>query len=69
MLSDTPDRLSEVPAIGGKINTDIIHDWNDWDDIKTPISELRQRFNIQGVSIIDMPAPGVDPMAKTTYYD
>ena len=64
-----PDLFSEALAIGAKINTDIIHDWNYWDDIKTPISELRQRFNIQGVSIIDMPAPGVDPMAKTTYYD
>ena len=64
-----PELFSEALAIGAKINTDLIRDWNYWDDINTPILDLRKRFNIMGVSIVDMPAPGVDPTAKTTYYD
>lgn len=64
-----PDLFSEGLAIGSKMNTDLIHDWYYWDDVKTPIVDLRERFNIQGVSIIDMPSPVKDPSAKTTYYD
>jgi hypothetical protein len=64
-----PELFSKGLALGSKINIDLIHDWNFWDDIKTPISELRQRFNITDVDIIDMPAPDKNPDAKTSYWN
>lgn len=63
-----PELFSRGLAVGSPINTDLIHDWNFWDDINTPLDLLRQRFNIVGVEIIDMPAPEKDPDAKTSYW-
>ena len=63
-----PLLFSKGLAVGSKINTDLIHDWDFWDDIETPLSELRKRFNINGVDIIDMPAPGKDSHARTSYW-
>ena len=64
-----PELFSRGLALGAKINTDLIHDWDFWDDIETPISTLRKRFNITDVDIIDMPAPDKDPDAKTSYWN
>ena len=64
-----PELFSRGLAVGSNINTDLIHDWNFWDDIETPISTLRKRFNINYVDIIDMPAPGKDTSAKTSYWN
>lgn len=64
-----PDLFSRGLAVGSKINTDLIRDWDFWDDIKTPISILRQRFGIVDVDIVDMPAPEKDPDAKTSYWN
>ena len=64
-----PDLFSKGLAVGAKINTDLIHDWNFWEDIHTPLSVLRQRFNITDVDIIDMPVPDKDPEAKTSYWN
>ena len=64
-----PELFSKGLALGAKISTDLIHDWNFWDDIETPLSVLRQRFNITGVDIIDMPVPDKDPEAKTSYWN
>ena len=63
-----PELFSKGLAIGAKINTDLIHDWNFWDDIETPVDNLRRRFNITDVAIIDMPAPGQDSEAQTSYW-
>ena len=64
-----PELFTRGLAVGSKINTDLIHDWNFWDDVETPISTLRKRFDINYVDIIDMPAPGKDPGAKTSYWN
>ena len=64
-----PELFSRGLAVGSTINTDLIHDWNFWDDIETPISILRKRFDINYVDIIDMPAPENDPEAKTSYWN
>ena len=64
-----PDLFSRGLAVGSKVNTDLIHDWNFWDDIETPISVLRQRFGITDVDIVNMPAPEKDPGAQTSYWN
>ena len=64
-----PELFSRGLAVGSKINTDLIHDWNFWDDIETSVSTLRKRFDINYVDIVDMPAPDKDPDAKTSYWN
>lgn len=64
-----PELFSKGLAVGSKINTDLIHNWNFWDDINTPLSDLRKRFNILNVDIINMPAPEKDSNAKTSYWN
>ena len=64
-----PDLFSRGLALGGKINTDLIRDWNYQDHLNETLSDLRERFNISGVEIIDMPAPEKDPNAQTTYWN
>ena len=63
-----PEMVSKGLAMGAEMHCDLLSDWNFWDDIETPLLELRQRFGINGVSIIDMPAPGDHPNATSVYW-
>ena len=64
-----PELFSQGLAIGRAINIDLIKEWNYQDDLNTCINRLRKRFNIEGVNIINMPAPGKDTNAKTVYWN
>ena len=64
-----PELFSKGLAIGRLINTDLLHDWNYQDDLNTCLNVLRKRFNIEGINIVDMPAPEKDANAKTTYWN
>ena len=63
-----PDLFSKGIEVGSRINIDLIHDWNFWDDINTSIVELRERFGIDFVDIVDMPAPETNQPGETCYW-
>ncbi|MEM7433836.1 MAG: hypothetical protein AAF436_01700 [Myxococcota bacterium] len=56
-----PDAALRGYERGLRCNVDLIADWDYWAVVDVPVSELRERYNIDGVEGVRIPAPVPQP--------